>query len=299
MRPLLREAELAVSRIRGGVSADEILDLYDLLDQIAAALPGLEKAGANLEAERARFETIGATLRDQGRPVVRELSAGKGLQAYRLEIDPSESRWWWYLDRQVAQARAVRRTRLVRGALIGATLVATLVILYVLFLRPDETTRLRYDYQFEAELYVQQGDYVQALEPYLKAIELAPEDAELHLAAAVLYEVLDQTENAEKQYAEAKARYETPAVYLTGRAQQFLRLGRHERAAREAQAAIELDKRNALAHCLLGSAHQGLGDNNDAIAALSICADLASEQGQGELYVHAKTRLANLIQQPS
>jgi hypothetical protein len=59
-----------------------------------------------------------------------------------------------------------------------------------------------------------------------------------------------------------------------------------------------LDDRYALAQCTLGSAYQGLGKNDDAIAALWVCADLASEQEQDELYVHAKTLLATLMQQP-
>ena len=78
-----------------------------------------------------------------------------------------------------------------------------------------------------------------------------------------------------------------------------MQIGWYERAKEETQAAIELDDRYALAHCALGSAYQGLGANNEAIAALWRCADLASEQDQDELYVHAKTLLAALMQQPS
>jgi tetratricopeptide (TPR) repeat protein len=174
-----------------------------------------------------------------------------------------------------------------------------LAILYVLFLRPDEAVRLRYDYQFEAESLVQQGEYAQALGSYQRAFELAPEDAELSVAIAVLLETLGRTEDAETQYADAEARHETRAAFLTARALQFARLSMYEREAADAQAAIELDESYALAHCTLGNAYQGLSDNSSAIAAYWLCADLASEQGQDELYVHAKTILATLMQQPS
>jgi Tfp pilus assembly protein PilF len=115
----------------------------------------------------------------------------------------------------------------------------------------------------------------------------------------VLYQALEQPEFAARQYAEAEKRYETPAAFGAARAQQYLRLGWYERSEQEAQAAIELDDQYALAHCVLGSAYQGQGQNRAAIAALWQCSDLAREQDQDELYVHAKTLLAALMQQPS
>jgi tetratricopeptide (TPR) repeat protein len=299
LRPILREAELAVARIRRSSAAQEIIALFDLLDQLATALPRLRQAGAQLEPELVRFETIGAILRDKAHHVVRGMRQSGGLAATRQQVAPPENHWWWYLDQHVARARAQQRTRRVRGILAATAVIAILAVLYVLFLRPDKTTRQRYDYQFGAEAQMQQGNYDQALVLYHQALELAPEDAELNLAAGILYEALQQPENAAKQYAKAESLYETRAAFITARAQQYLRLGWYEQAAREAQAATKLDDRYALAQCTLGSAYQLLGENNNAIAALWVCADLASEQGQDELYVHAKTLLANLMQQPS
>jgi tetratricopeptide (TPR) repeat protein len=158
---------------------------------------------------------------------------------------------------------------------------------------------LRYDYQLGAESQLQQGHYDQALELYRQALELAPEDAELNLAIGVLYEALQQPDNATRQYTEAEKRYPTRAAFLTARAQKYMQLSWYDRAVEQALAATALDERYALAQCTLGSAYQGLGENNDAIAALWVCSDLANEQGQDELYVHAKMLLANLMQQPS
>jgi tetratricopeptide (TPR) repeat protein len=217
---------------------------------------------------------------------------------YRQERAPPEDHWWWYLDQQVAQARARKRVRLAQSSLVGAGIVAVLALAYILFLRPDQAVRLRYGYQLDAELQVEQGNYDRALELYQEALALAPREADLNLATGVLYEALGQPQNAQQQYATAEAAYGTPAEFLTARAQQFLRLGWFERAAEQALAAREADDRYALAHCVLGSAYQGLGDNSSAISALWVCADLASEHGQNELYVQAKTLLATLMQQP-
>lgn len=299
LRPTLREAELTVARIRRGVSPKEILHLYSLLDQIANALPKLQQAGARLEPELVRLETISGILRDKARIIVRRLAANGGLVAYRRQTEPPESHWWWYLDRQVAHQQAQKRKRFLWSVLAAIVILAALGALYVRFLRPDEATRLRYNYQFKADSLLQQGHYAQALSHYQKALELAPEDGEMRVAIGALYEILQQPGNAKEQYVQAETLYETRAAFLTARAQQFTRMGWYERAVEEARAAAALDDRYALAQCALGSAYQGLGENKHAIAALSTCADLASQQGQDELYVHAKTLLAALMQQPS
>jgi tetratricopeptide (TPR) repeat protein len=299
LRPMLREAELAVARVHRGTTSQEILSLYGLLDQIAVALPQLQQAGAPLESECVRFETIGAILQEKAPIVVRGLAAEGGLEDIRRQNPRPEGHSWWYLDRQVAQQHRRRQARLVRSAGIALALIVILVALYILFLRPDKATRLRYDYQFGADVQLQQGNYAQALELYTKTLELAPEDQQLYLVIGVLYEALERPEEAARQYAEAERRYESPAAFRTARAEQYIRLSWYSRAVEEAQAAIELDERYALAHCALGSAHQGLGDNNAAIAALWECSDLASDQGQDELYVRARTLLATLMQQPS
>jgi tetratricopeptide (TPR) repeat protein len=298
LRPVLRKAELAVARVGRHSTSEEVLGLYRLLDQIAAALPRFRQAGAQLEAESARFETIQAILRDKARYAVRGLESEGGLAALRQQT-PRPEHQWWYLDRYVAEQRAQSRSRGIRNAAVGAVVIAVLSMLYVLFLRPDKATRMRYDYQFGADAEVQQGNYERALELYRKALELAPDDSELYLATGVLHEALEEPDLAAQQYAEAERRYETPVAFRTARAQQFLRLSWYERSMQEAQAAIELDAQYALAHCVLGSAYQGQGENSAAIAALWECSDLANEQGQDELYVHAKTILATLMQQPS
>jgi tetratricopeptide (TPR) repeat protein len=298
LRPILREAELAVAHVDRGSSVEELLALYGLLDRIAVTLPQLEQAGAAVEAEQVRLETICAILSDKRRSVARTFRQGGGLPTYRQQNLPPEDHWWWYLDQQVAREQAQHRRRLLRGTLIASAIVALLAILYVVFLRPDEATRLRYNYQFEADAQAQQGNYAQALDLYLRALELAPEDAELSLDVGVMYEALQRPDDAAQQYAEAETRYETHAAFQTARAQQYIRLGWYERAADEALAATLEDDRYALAQCTLGSAYEGLGRKQDAMAALWVCADLASEQGQDELYVHAKMLLGTLMQQP-
>jgi tetratricopeptide (TPR) repeat protein len=299
LRPILRQAELDVAHIGPSSSPEQILSLYHLLDQIGTALPNLQQAGAQLEPESVRFETIGAILRDKARSVVKGLKSGSGWAAYREQVNPPESHWWWYLDQQFKREQARRRARRMRIALWASAVVAVLITLYVAFLRPDRTTRQLYDYELTGESQLQQGNYAQALASYQKALKLAPEDAESLLATGVLYEALDQPDRAKAQYAKAEAKYDTRASFLTARAQQYIYLGWYEQAGEQAQAAIELDDRYALAYCTLGSAYQELEAQQEAIEAFWTCSDLAMEQGQDTLYVRARMILSNLLQQPS
>ena len=299
LRPILRQAELAVAKLGRKPSPEEILSLYHLLDQIGTAVPNLQQAGGQLEPEWVRFETIGAILRDKARSVVHGLESGSGWAAYREQHDPPESHWWWCLDQQFKREQAQQRARRIRLSLWAGAAVAVLVILYVLFLRPDQTTRLLYDYQTTAETQMRQGDYEEALASYQKALELAPNDAESLLATGVLYEALDQPDQAAAQYAKAEAQYDTRASFWTARADQYIYLGWYERAVKEAQSAIKQDERYALAYCTLGSAYQELEARQEAIDAFWMCSDLAMEQGHDTLYVRARMILANLLQQPS
>ncbi len=114
----------------------------------------------------------------------------------------------------------------------------------------------------------------------------------------LMYEALQRTEEAESQYAKAEALYESRALFLTARAQQYNILGWYDKSELDAQAAIELDDSLALAYCTLGGAYEGRSELAEAISVFQTCADLAREQNQDELYVIASTRLAYLLQMP-
>jgi tetratricopeptide (TPR) repeat protein len=303
LRSDIRQAELFVANIRPGTSAEELLSFFQQLDALSTGYAQLEQKGVDLRPEQTRLETVQRILADKDRIVVRAMASRTGrvrggLALQRARFNPPEDHSWWYLDRRVAQRRARRLKRLAWGSLIGAAVLAILVVLYVRFLRPDEATRQRYEYTFSGESSIQQGDYDAALEAYTKALEIAPDDPEINMMVGVMHEALGQPDEARSPYQRAEEVYGSRALFLAMRAQQYTILGWYEQAEADAQEAIKLDDQFPIAYCSLGSALDGQEKVPQAIVAFQTCADLAREQDQNELYVIATTRLAYLMQRP-
>jgi tetratricopeptide (TPR) repeat protein len=298
LRADIRAAELAVARVKRGVQGRDVLELLRLLDRIEAGKTRLSERGVDLRPEQSRIETVENTLLERARVAVKALSALAPPEALRAEVDAQAERWWWYLDRRVAEsnARQVRRAGWSVG--IGAVVLAVLVTVYMLFLRPDETTRLRYGYVSRAEGEVEQGAYESALDLYQKALEVAPDDPEVNLMIGIVYEALDRPEEAADYYARAETLYESRTAFLATKSQRYSLIGWYEQSELTALEAIDLDSEYAWAYCNLASGYEGQGRIPEAIGAVQACADLAREQGQDELYVIAAQRLALLLQMP-
>jgi tetratricopeptide (TPR) repeat protein len=294
----LRAAELAVAKIRPGVQAEGVLELFRALDRVAAGEQKLSQAGIDLRAERTRIETVHNQLWERARLAVRALGPGEGMERLRGQVGASEEQWWWYLDRRVAAAAAQRNRRSLWRFVIAAVALGVLALLYVLFLRPDEATRLRYDYAMQAESQIQEGGYEEALNLYQKALEVAPDDPELHLMAGMMYEALERPDQAGEYYARAEVLYGSRVAYLTMKSQRYLLLGWYGRSEETSLEAIELDDQYAAAYCNLGGAFEGQERIAEAIVAFRACADRAREQSQDELYVIAASRMGMLMQMP-
>jgi hypothetical protein len=289
-------AERLVARLQRDARAEDLIALFRCLDDLTDARRALGAPGIDLRPELTRIETVHNILRDRGPVAVRTLARHLPLAKLRAEVDLPEDHWWWYLDRHVAEQRARDNRRFLRWSAAGAALLALLVAAYVLFLRPDEATRLKMERVFGAESSVEAGDYAAALASYQQALELAPDDPEINLMVGVMLEALERPQEAEAQYAEAEHLYGARAGLLSARSQKYVLLGWYDKAEAEARAAIALDDQLAMGYLALGSAYEGQGRNREAIGALEKAADLASAQEQNELYVIVKTRLAMLMQ---
>jgi hypothetical protein len=299
LRSDVRTAELSVAKIRSNTDADQVLDLLHLLDRIAVGYQTLSECGVDLRPEASRIETVHGIMKDKGPIVVRVLWERGGLAQLRAEANPPADHWWWVLDQSVTQQRKYKIRRTLFSLGIGALILAVLVGAYVLFLQPDEATRLRYEYIFDAESALEEKDYAAALEGYQKAYDIAPDDPEINLMLGIMYEALERPDDAATQYAKTETLYETQALFLAMRSQKYGFLEWYEKAEADALSAIKLDEELPIAYCALANAYEGTGQVNDAILALQACADLAREQGQDQLYVIAASRLATLLQVPA
>ncbi len=114
----------------------------------------------------------------------------------------------------------------------------------------------------------------------------------------MMNEALGDLEMADDHYARAELLLERREVFLASKSQQYYLIGWLEASEAAALEAIELDDQYAIAYCSLGGSYEAQGRVAEALAAVQMCADLAREQGQDQLYVIAATRLAMLMQMP-
>jgi tetratricopeptide (TPR) repeat protein len=298
LREGVRAAEIAVSLLNGGTGPDKTLELLGLLDRIALQLDQLEERGVDLRAERGQIEALHKTLVEKGRFVIASLATRGGIEAQRTQAKAGEERWWWFLDRILSQRRSqrVRRKLWMFGGIAAA--LAVLSTLYMLFWRPDEATRLQFQYAGQAESLIDEGEFEAALEQYELALGVAPDDAEINLMVGLMYEALGRPEQAEPFLSRAQELYGSPAAYLAIKSQRYLMIGWVEESEAVALQSVAEDDRYALGFCSLGSVYEVQGRVPEAIVALQQCADLAREQGQDEIYVIAASRLAMLMQMP-
>jgi hypothetical protein len=298
LRSGIRQAELFAANIRAGTPPDELLGFLEHLDALTVGVEQLEQKGVDLRAEKTRLDTVHRIVESKDRIIVRALTPQGGLAAARAKGNPSRDRHWWYLDQRVAQSRAQRLRRIGWVSLVAVVILAILIPLYIRFLRPDEATRQRIEFEFSGDASIQSGDYEAALQAYESALEIAPDDPDINMMVGVLYEATGQPEKAATPYQRAEELYGSRVTLLAMRAQQYSSLGWYDRAETDAVEAIELDDQFALAYCSLGSSLEGQDMIAQGVAAYQACADLAREQEQNELYVIATTRMAYLMQRP-
>jgi tetratricopeptide (TPR) repeat protein len=307
LREDIKAAELVAAKARRERQASDVLELFRLLDRIEAGMAELGELGVDLRAEESRIDTIHSQLLENAQRTVRllgpvgaleRLRALEGLSAPEGQANLAETRWWWYLDQHVAASARQRARRTLWTAGVVLVVLAILSTVYMIFLRPDEATRLRFGYVSQAEGQIEQGEYEAALAFYQQAHEVAPDDPEIVLMIGMMSEVLGRTEDATAYYARAEDLYGNRVAFLAAKSQQYNMTRQYEKAEKTALEAIEADDQSAWSYCNLGSAYEGQGRIPEAIVALQACADLAREQEQNELYVIATSRLAMLMQMP-
>jgi tetratricopeptide (TPR) repeat protein len=284
-----------VAEIESHSKVELVLDLFACLDRIGREELLLSAFGADLRAERARVETVHRTLLDKRRIIVRVSRVQGGLKRLRALRRLPEDNWWWWLDRSLSQQR---RRALVRWAwwiAAIAVLVAAAVWTYVRFLQPPQVVRVKARYVLRAESALQGRNYESALSDYRLALDLAPDDPELHLMVGLMEEAVGQPLKAVDRYAAAEALYGSRSLFLAMRSQEYSLLGWYDRARADAQLAVAEDRPVPLAYCSLASVYEGQGMAAEAIDAFRRCAELARQNDQDELYVIATGHVAQLL----
>jgi len=295
LRRRIGEAEVLASNLRrAGAKA---LTLLELLDQIDADLAALAGAGMDARAEQSRVETIHATLRKKKGMLLHELRPAGGLARLREQRQPAPAQWWWFLDRVHEDERRRGLLRYGRWVLAAAILLATAVVVYQRYLRPDPLTVAIYTNQGVAQRHIAAGELEQAMAPLQQNMELDPATAEWPIRLGVLKELTGDPAASEALFEKGRQLAAGELDFLLPRGQFYLEANAYARARDDLQRATELAPQSAAAFFYLARAYEGLDDNQAALKALDTAAQLANQQkGSEAIYVMARLEMARLLQ---
>jgi len=300
LRLALREAELLIADLpRAG--REEVLRYIALLDDIEEAVPRLESQyGVDLKPERTRLETLENITRSKARRLVGEAGASVLAQA-RLRLDPPDEKWWWYLDRMVAEQRQETVRRWSKRGLLGAVLLLVGLLAYNRFLAPSPEEQAFSMRSSAGEGYLVQGDFEAALPELEAAVALNPQDVGARLQLAVAYEQLGRADDAAEQLDWGRQLAGSEADYYASLSLVYYRLGvggiewASEKAYEAAEAAVMADDGSALAHFALASAYELQGENAKAIEEFELASNISQD---ASLTVMARMRMGMLMQSP-
>jgi tetratricopeptide (TPR) repeat protein len=294
LRRMIRQCEIAVAQLEG--SGAETLSLLKLLDEIKDLMQRLEERGADLEPERVRMQTVEGLLRSKAPILLKEMKVVGGLAQARPEVSPDASRWWWYLDKQVAEQR---RRAMRRWLTIGGVVVAILVALggaYSAFLAPSPEARERHEHLTRAKEFREDGDLAGALAEYETARTLAPDEPEIHLWLGVLYGEEGRDDEAAAAFATARKLLRNEVEFLVQRGMIYAQMDKVEATLADASAATALDPESAMAHFLLGGAYEAQEKIPEALEEFERAAELADQAGNSTLVAQARMRAGMLLQ---
>ena len=292
IREALGQAELLASRLRG--AGPQVLELLHLLDQGADALAELEAGGADVRAERARFETVQRQLRRRQGLFLAE--AGGACQEERAAVQPDPARWWWFLDEAVVQQRVRRLRRWLLGILVAALVLSGVWWAYDRFIAPPPQVRQAYQLSLSGETLAGAGDLRAALAQFEAAAALTPEDPEPWIWQGVIRSELGELDDAQAAFETARSLYQTDFDFLLDRGRAYLRVGNLDAASADIEQAILESPDSGHGYLLRSGVAMERGDYAAAVADLEQAAELAQAAGDAQLEAVARAQRAMVIQ---
>lgn len=293
LRDILNQLENSQPQLKKMNPTQALITLRNL-DQAYTLFIELEATGADLAAERGRFDSIQAHFKKQIAPFLKGLGGSTTLDEYRPKPIPPRERWWWYIQELVA---AQRQRLLKQITIIGSIiviLVGGLIVALNTVLAPSPEAIARLEGENNALAAFDEGDYETALTAINTSLEVVPNDVRLLTLRGIFLELLERDQEAQFSFEQAQNVLNDPINFHIERGQSYLRTNQVDQVVAEAQAALAIDDTTATAWLLLGQGLELQDNRSEAIAAYEQASELALERGNNEIVVLARLALGRI-----
>ncbi len=297
LRKLLDQLETRVGKLEHS-EKDELLTIPPLLDETQQLLTELRDKGGNWQSEETRLETITAQLERKAGTFVRKVGGKEALDDARVANAPAEPGWWWRLDDLVREKQHQRLRKIGKWSLIAAVILVALGLAYRQFLAPSPEMIAALEHQQEAENLGYLGEYDAALEEVNRGLENLPDDVELLVLKGILLGVQDRSDEAEEIFVQARTLAEDNVFFLQIRARLYLRLDLLDEAFVDAEVLTEEVPDDPRGYLYLAMIYDARDEWRLAVDHYEKASELAQTSGEPQLYVMARSRLADLLQSP-
>jgi tetratricopeptide (TPR) repeat protein len=295
LRWTLDQLDKAVARL-SDCTPEQALEIPVNFDHVITLMETLDQSGVNLDSQTAQFKTISAQFRGRMKMFLRRMGGGRFLKQARQTHQPKLEHWWWYVDEIYASEGKAALLRRLRNLGIAAVILVVAGFIYQKFFAPAPEVRASLSHQQSAENFLILGNYENALLETEAALAYTPDSAELLILKGVLQDQLEQSEEADKTYAEAKELLDEEYQFYVIRARNYLMMENAELVLADCDLALELNPDSAVCYMQQGLAYELLGDISSATAKLELADETAGKLGNAQLQAVIRVNLSTILQ---
>ena len=293
LREALDKADRQIVSLDGN-NVEEFLVLLDRIEQMFVDLAASED---ELRGEAGRWESLQSRILTKPDPIPAAAAKRGGLPSLAA-LHPPAAGFWWHLD---AEVRRRRGQAIKRFVLTSSSVVLVLVALLWgvdYFFPPDPATILVSNTTSAVEQLAMESKWGEALVQVQAARQTLPDEPELLVWEAVLYEQLGETDAAQASLARAQSLTpDQPVGLWIMVAMKRFQVNNLDGAEAAIQEALVINPDDAQSHFWLANIAEARGDQRLAIELFTQTSELARAADDPQLEVMAKFRMGMLMQQ--
>ncbi|MBI9044694.1 MAG: hypothetical protein JEZ06_09425 [Anaerolineaceae bacterium] len=251
-----------------------------------------------MSAEHAQLVYIESTLKKNSDKFIKEIGGIAALKRLRQSENVAPEQWWWFLDEFQSQKRKSAFRRIGIRAGITFTVISTLIIIYQVFFALDPETRKSIDLKNDADILISEGDFAGALDKVQMALQYTPESKILHTLNGALLKEMGQNQEAQTSFQTALDLFADREQFLIQLGLIHFRMNKADSLFEDAKAILEENPDSADGYFYLGEAYSIMDQYENALAAFETADKLALEQGNAEMVVSIRYRIAFIKQSP-